>query len=64
MKTALILTSILALIVTIAPAVMFLGGSLSLDQTKVAMLAGTIVWFVVTPTWMGRSSAIHHEEVI
>jgi hypothetical protein len=44
----------LALAVTIAPALLFAGGVIDLDQTKGAMLVGTLVWFIVTPIWMDR----------
>jgi hypothetical protein len=44
----------LALVATIAPAMLFAAGAIDLDQTKVAMLAATLVWFIVTPLWMDR----------
>ncbi len=44
----------LALVGTILPAVLFVGGSLELAQVKTWMLVGTIVWFVATPLWMER----------
>ena len=44
----------LAIVGTILPSIMYLVRLLTLDQCKWAMLAATIVWFVVTPLWMGR----------
>jgi hypothetical protein len=46
----------LAVICTILPSVAYLNGALSLDAMKWAMLAATIVWFLVTPLWMGWKS--------
>jgi hypothetical protein len=55
MRRVLQLTSWVALVATIAPPLLFLNGSISLDQTKLAMLIATLVWFVATPLWMGRA---------
>lgn len=44
----------LALVGTILPAVLFLGGSLELAQVKTWMFVATVVWFVATPLWMER----------
>lgn len=49
----------LALAGTIGPSVLFLLDSINLDQAKWAMLVATIVWFVITPLWMGRPEAEH-----
>jgi hypothetical protein len=38
----------------IAPALLFLAGRISLDQSKEGLLVATIAWFLVTPLWMGR----------
>jgi hypothetical protein len=54
MRTILQIVSFAALVATIVPPVLFLTGRLSLDQTKWTMLAATLVWFAVTPLWMGR----------
>jgi hypothetical protein len=54
MRLALQFLSLAALAATIVPPIMFLIGRISLDQTKWTMLAATIVWFAVTPFWMGR----------
>lgn len=39
---------------TILPSILYLFASLNLDLTKWLMLLATIVWFVITPVWMGR----------
>jgi hypothetical protein len=46
-----------AFIGTIAPALLYIQGSLTLPQTKSAMLIATITWFVVTPLWMDREAS-------
>jgi hypothetical protein len=46
------LISWISLIALIAPAILFLGGRMELDQVKLIMLIATIVWFVSTPIWM------------
>lgn len=47
--------SIVALIGVIAPPVLFLLGCLELPQVHRYMLIATVVWFVLTPLWMGKS---------
>lgn len=42
---------------TLLPAVLFFLGRLTLDQAQTGMLLATIVWFLVTPLWMGRERA-------
>lgn len=54
MRIFLQITSWVALVATILPAVLFLANALDLNQTKWIMLAGTLVWFAATPWWMGR----------
>ena len=48
------IVSWIALAGTILPSVLFLAGRITLDESKWWLLAATIVWFVVTPLWMGR----------
>jgi hypothetical protein len=54
MKTAARLFSGLALAATIAPPMLFVLDRLSLDETKLWMLAATVVWFATAPVWMDR----------
>lgn len=44
----------LALAATLAPSLLFFLGRMELSRAKTAMTAATVVWFVVTPLWMGR----------
>jgi len=41
----------------VVPGLLFLSGTLELDRVKLIMIAGTVVWFISTPLWMGRQSA-------
>ena len=58
MRRIMQVVSWLALVGTILPSVMFLAGRLELPLTRWLMLPPTIVWFVVTPFWMGRVGAV------
>jgi ABC-type uncharacterized transport system permease subunit len=44
-----------SLTATILPAILFLAGTLDLNQTKMMMVLATLGWFVHTPLWMGRA---------
>ena len=46
--------SAVAIALTILPSALFLAGKVQLDRMKLVMLLAMIVWFVVTPLWMGR----------
>ena len=54
MRLLLQLISLAALVATIVPPILFLFTHLTLDQTTATMLVATVVWFAVTPFWMGR----------
>ena len=54
MKLGLQIISMLALLMTVVPSIMFLTGSVELGQVKCLMLGATIVWFAATPFWMGK----------
>ena len=61
MRPILQVISWLALAATILPSVIFFADKLGLDRTKQIMLAATVVWFVITPFWMGRTPEQHDE---
>jgi hypothetical protein len=50
------IVSLIALLVTIVPSVLYFLGMLDAEPMKWVALAGTIVWFVATPMWMGRET--------
>ena len=54
MRRMLQIVSWVACAATILPSVMYLLNKVDLPQVKWLMLLATIVWFVVTPFWMGR----------
>lgn len=54
MRIALQIVSYIALALTIIPSVLFLKGAMDLERVKMVMLIMTLVWFAVTPLWMGR----------
>jgi Na+/H+ antiporter NhaA len=57
MRIILQLISGAALGGTIVPSVLYLTGRIDLDQSKWALLAATIAWFIATPLWMGKKEA-------
>ncbi len=38
----------------VVPPILFFMDKTELDTVKHVMLAATVVWFVITPMWMGR----------
>ena len=63
MKTTAKVLSLIALAATIVPCMLFAAGSIGHEMVKWIALLGTIVWFVVTPAWMGRDVPIDAAEV-
>ena len=57
MRTVLQALSWLLLAATLLPSVLFFWDKITLDQLKTAMLVSMVLWFVVTPLWMGRQQA-------
>jgi hypothetical protein len=53
-KTTARLISVVSLVGTILPPVLFFTGHIDLDATKMWMLVATIAWFAATPLWMDR----------
>ena len=44
--------SLLALALTVVPAALFAFGALGDGPMKIAMLAGTVLWFAASPYWL------------
>jgi hypothetical protein len=57
MQLILKVISWMALAAVIVPSVLFLSGRMDLPTLKLVMLIATVVWFVATPCWMGRTSS-------
>ncbi len=63
MKTTAILLSLVALAASIVPSVLYFTGTIGHDAAKWATLAGTAVWFIATPLWVGRKLRVDAAEV-
>ena len=57
MRTFLPIVSGLALLATVVPPALFLAGVLDLASMKRWMALATLVWFLATPAWMGRTTS-------
>jgi len=53
-KAAARLVSLVSLVGTILPPILFFTDHIGLDATKFWMLVATIGWFAATPVWMDR----------
>lgn len=49
--------SSIALALVIAPASMYLADSMDKPTMQTLMLAGTVLWFVSAPLWIGKSKS-------
>ena len=49
--------SVIALLATVVPCVLYFFGSLGIDAMKWVTLAATIAWFAATPFWVGREES-------
>jgi len=56
MRTLARIVSVLSLVGTITPAVLFVASRIDLAQVKLWMLVWTVAWFVATPIWMDRQA--------
>lgn len=54
MTTGLKAASLVALVLTVVPSLLYVTGAIDLALVKWIAFVGTIVWFTVTPLWMGR----------
>ncbi len=63
MKSLAKIASLIALVATIVPSVLYFTGTVEHDVVKWTALVGTVVWFVATPLWMGRELSVDAAEV-
>ena len=63
MKTIAKLISLIALVAVTLPCILYFAGSIEHETVIATALAGTIVWFIATPLWMGRKLPIEVKEV-
>lgn len=54
MRILLQFVSLIALLATVVPSMIYCAGGMALEMVKWIMLLATIVWFAVTPFWMNR----------
>lgn len=54
MKSLLKLVSLIGLIVTIVPAFLVFADVITLSNSKVLMMVGTLLWFASAPFWMNK----------
>lgn len=57
------LFSFLGLSTTLLAAILFWQGTIDLPTAKIAMLAGTIIWFTTCPMWVGRELPVDSDQV-
>jgi len=55
--------SLVALAITILPSLLYLTGTIPHDAAKWCTFIGTLLWFIVTPLWMGRELPVDAAEV-
>ncbi len=56
MKSILKLISFIGLVLTLFPAFLVFTSYTSLENCKLLMLIGTVVWFLTAPQWMNRNN--------
>lgn len=54
MRSILKIISLVALFITIVPSVLVFTGTISLENNKLLMILGTLLWFVSAPFWMNK----------
>jgi hypothetical protein len=52
----------LACLGTVVPSLMYFGDLVSLKEMQFSMLVAALVWFAVTPLWMGHQRAGQSDE--
>ena len=55
-KTLAKIGSLAALALTVVPALLVFGGHFTLEQNRLWMTLGAVLWFLVTPVWMKPST--------
>ncbi len=56
MKNILKLVSLIGLLLTVVPSILYFYGSLSFDMHKWLMALGAVVWFSSAPFWMNQAT--------
>ena len=65
MKLVFAILSILSLVGTIAPSLLYLAGRMELPTVKNVMLAATVAWFVFAALWIyGKKPSVLDSPVV
>ncbi len=54
MKTLFVVLSMVGLLLTVVPAFLVFGGTLTWETHATLMAVGTLLWFATAPLWMHR----------
>ena len=54
MRLVLKIVSVIGLMATIIPSIMVLNDMITLENNKLIMMFGTILWFISAPFWMNK----------
>lgn len=54
MRSILKILSLIGLLATIVPSFLVFMGVMTLDNNKLVMVFGTILWFATAPFWMNK----------
>lgn len=54
MRSLLKATSLIGLIATILPSILVFNGDITLENNKIIMMVGTLLWFISAPFWMNK----------
>lgn len=56
MRSLLKILSYIGLGLTLIPSVLVFSGNISIDVSKTLMLLGTVIWFLLAPSWMNKTN--------
>lgn len=56
MKSLLKIVSLIGLLATVIPSFLVFLGAITLDNNKVLMIIGTLLWFISAPFWMNKKA--------
>ena len=57
MRKISLVVSVIALLLVITPACLYLVGEIDKPLMKYLMLGGTVLWFASSPMWIGRGTS-------
>ncbi|TWU43342.1 hypothetical protein Q31b_23810 [Novipirellula aureliae] len=63
MNTIAKVISLIGLVVTVVPCLLYYFGRMDHETVKTVALVGTILWFLSTPLWMGRRLPVDAKHV-